>query len=412
MSPSNLHIPSLHLMCMFRFLLAQLHLESLLGTTTVKSVRKALARLPTGSDKMVYDRAYKDAMDRIRGQMPDQKDLALQALSWITCAKRPLTSLELRHALAIEEGETQLDEDNIPEIKIILTACAGLVTTEDESGIIRLVHYTTQEFFERTQNEWFPDAETKITLQCITYLSFKDFESGSCESEDLLQERLVLHPLCDYSARHWGDHARSASSSIDETVLEFLVNGPNLDAALHALFAEHNLHKRGEGDTPIDIDGLHLAAYFGLSGVLAALVRDALVRDEQSLEKHDVLLCTPLIWSAKRGHEDTTRFLLEHGANIEAVDAWNRTPLHWAVEKRHLAVTRLLLEWGADHNARDNIPRLPLELAVRNNDATIYDILFEWGARISGGPRRHNPFPFSYPPDYGKRTARPRSQAG
>ena len=81
-------------------MLAQLHLDSLKGKKSPKAIRTALKRLLTGSE--AYDRAYKDAMERIEGQLADEEELAKQALSWIACAKRPLTTLELEHALAIE----------------------------------------------------------------------------------------------------------------------------------------------------------------------------------------------------------------------------------------------------------------------------------------------------------------------
>ena len=45
----------------------------------------------------------------------------------------------------------KLDEENLPEIEDMVSVCAGLVTIDEESNIIRLVHYTTQEYFERTQ---------------------------------------------------------------------------------------------------------------------------------------------------------------------------------------------------------------------------------------------------------------------
>lgn len=82
-------------------------------------------------------------MERIEGQVTDQKDLAKQVLSWITYARRPLTTIELQHALAVEAGEAHLDEENLPQIEDMVSVCAGLVTVDDESGIIRLVHYTT-----------------------------------------------------------------------------------------------------------------------------------------------------------------------------------------------------------------------------------------------------------------------------
>jgi hypothetical protein len=71
-----------------------------------------LKNLATGSG--AYDHAYKDAIERINSQVKDQEELAKQVLWWITCAKRPLTTSELQHALAVEIGESQLDEDNLP----------------------------------------------------------------------------------------------------------------------------------------------------------------------------------------------------------------------------------------------------------------------------------------------------------
>ena len=63
------------------------------------------------------DHAYKEAMERIKGQKTGFQELAKQVLSWITCAKRLLTTSELRHALAVEIGESELDEENLPEIE-------------------------------------------------------------------------------------------------------------------------------------------------------------------------------------------------------------------------------------------------------------------------------------------------------
>jgi hypothetical protein len=90
-------------------------------------------------------------MERVEGQIANSRDLTKQVLSWITCAKRPLTILEFRHALAVEVGESALDEENLPEIEDMVGVCAGLVTVDKKSDIIRLIHYTTQEYFGRTQ---------------------------------------------------------------------------------------------------------------------------------------------------------------------------------------------------------------------------------------------------------------------
>jgi hypothetical protein len=102
-----------------------------------------------------YDKAYDNAMQRIDSQNTDQKNLAREVLSWITCARRPLTTAELLHALAVAFGDSDLDEENIPDLDFILFLCAGLVVVTGDRTAIRLVHYTTQEYFERTSSRWF-----------------------------------------------------------------------------------------------------------------------------------------------------------------------------------------------------------------------------------------------------------------
>ncbi|KAJ9493594.1 hypothetical protein H2202_010942 [Exophiala xenobiotica] len=163
------------------FLLAQLHFDSLIGKPSPKAIRNALEKLPKGSN--VYDHAYCAAMDRIEGQAQDSEILANRVLSWVACAKRPLTSLELQHALGVEIGEPALDNENLPEVKHMLSTCAGLVTVDEQSNVIRLVHHTAQEFFKRTQSRWLPKAEADIINICISYLSFNTFTSGFCQSD-------------------------------------------------------------------------------------------------------------------------------------------------------------------------------------------------------------------------------------
>lgn len=75
----------------------------------------------------------------------------------------------------------------------MVSACAGLVTSDEESRIIRLVHYTTQEYFERTQTSWFPNAQDDITKVCITYLSFNIYKRGFCQAGIEFEERLEVN---------------------------------------------------------------------------------------------------------------------------------------------------------------------------------------------------------------------------
>ena len=290
-------------------------------------------------------------MERIEGQLSDQEELAKEALSWITYAKRPLTTLELQHALAVKVGQEEFDEGNIPDIEDIISVCAGLVTADEQSRIIRLVHYTTQEYCERTQKEWFPTAEFDIAGICVTYLSFTVFGGGYCHTDSSFEERLSLNPLYDYTAHYWDQHARQASS-LHPKVLEFLQCTTKREAAAQALLARkiHSLHFNYSQDFPKQITGLHLAAYFGITELVAIILQST------DVDSKDTNSQTPLSYAAENGHEAVVKLLLDTGkADIDSEDNYGQTPLSLAAEGGHEAVVKLLLEAKADVNSKDNV---------------------------------------------------------
>ncbi|MBE3041122.1 ankyrin repeat domain-containing protein, partial [Candidatus Bathyarchaeota archaeon] len=51
---------------------------------------------------------------------------------------------------------------------------------------------------------------------------------------------------------------------------------------------------------------------------------------------------SPLLWTARKGHEAIVKLLLEKSAVIEAKDSNGWTPLLWAAENDHEAIVKLL----------------------------------------------------------------------
>jgi hypothetical protein len=129
----------------YMFLLPRLHLDRLRNQPTLRKVLEALLHLPTKLDE-----TYNDAMLRIQSQVEEYSQLALKALSWISKSFAAFATRRDTPSLAVEPGDHVLDPEGIEQDDTSLVSItAGLVTADVESGIIRLVHFTVEEYFTR-----------------------------------------------------------------------------------------------------------------------------------------------------------------------------------------------------------------------------------------------------------------------
>jgi len=144
-----------------RFLLARLYFDQIVEAVRPKEVRAVLQTITAFTSRSTnveatYDAAYDLALQRIFTLPKLKRQLALDTLAWITHAKEPLTTYQLREALAIEDGAPTIDKECRPDLDMILTFCAGLVTVErgdsEPRMKLRLIHYTAQEYFARHRN--------------------------------------------------------------------------------------------------------------------------------------------------------------------------------------------------------------------------------------------------------------------
>ncbi|KAL9118356.1 MAG: hypothetical protein Q9187_005101 [Circinaria calcarea] len=393
------------------FLLAQLHLDSLADKITPKAIKLALQKLPKGSEALKI--AYGEALERIDGQKPGFKTLAKQVLSWITYAERQLTISELQHALAVEIGENELDEANLPESDDMISACAGLVTVDQESNVIRLVHYTAQEYFERIRLSWAPDAQTEITRTCLTYLSFNAFGPGPCKNDEDFEARLQQNVLLEYAAKYFGWHARAASNEVTkQLVLNFLDGNLKLDYLNQVIMTSKPAYTGYSQHWQTQITAMHLAAYFGLKEVIIELLkgghlpdpkdsddgtplswavkygREAVVkllvgRDDVEVNSEDKYGRTLLSQASENGNETIIRFLLSKGGDINAEGAYYGNALQTAAAKGHETTVRFLLSEGADINAQGGFYSNALQAAAAGGHEIIVQLLLSEGADIN-----------------------------
>jgi len=327
----RLHPPSLIIHSFSRFLLAQLYINSLTDKVTEKQIDTALDNMKMGKEGL--DKAYDDTVNRIENQQQGIRELAKNMLFWIVFAKRPLTTEELRHALAVEPGTRSLDMRNLCPVEDMVSSCAGLVTVNRENNTIGLVHYTTQEYFQRRRLEAFQDVNRDIIgASCLTYLSYDVFAKGHLPDsnlESLLQQNLFYR----YAAQNWAFHIQDTQQSVVDLALKFLMDDGKVSTSSQILFQRRY--------QPPQCCGIHLAAHFGLNDIMIRLVEE---KDPDTKDRNGR---TPLSYAAENGNTLMVKLLFNYNVDIHHKCNKGWTPLSVAIEGGSAATVQLLLAQGA-----------------------------------------------------------------
>lgn len=92
---------------------------------------------------------------------------------------------------------------------------------------------------------------------------------------------------------------------------------------------------------------------------------------------------TPLHWAIGEEQQQIAELLLNRGANVEAEDIKSRVALHWAVREHNPGLVRLLLSRDADIQSVDQKGNNPFHWAIQERQKSIVELLVEQGADIN-----------------------------
>lgn len=348
-------------------------MNSLSKKLSCREVRAALKSLPKTLDAM-----YADAYERIENQETEFAELAEAVLFWVICAKRNLTVQDLQHLYATQElsdGEL-LEQDDLPDCDILTEACGGLVMVDTESQVVRLVHYTAQQYFEEYHKVLMKRAQLALTRTSLTYLALPNFSSGACANDADMSLRLRQYPFLDYAAKYWGSEiVHIESAEIIPKLESFISNTAALEAANQASSLKANWYTHWSQEFPRHVPALVMMSAFEVSDILRYMVSKGHAVDGRGSDGE-----TALIRSADFGHSQNVQVLLDLGAEVDARDHMDETALQRAARGGYEDVINVLLDKGADVNLRASGDWTALMSAVSSANIDAVKILVEAGA--------------------------------
>jgi len=178
-------------------------LNYVLSFVDAKKIKRALEQ-PIPSE--LFD-LYQLVIDAHARSTSDSGPLVQKILSWIFHAKRPLQMAELQEALAVEDGDVDLEEDDLTPAAQIVQVSGNFVSYDTASGIVRFSHDTMRDFLQdRCIN--YLSHESELAITCLTYLLFELFADGPCTDERSFALRLSSRPFGKYAAHYWGSHTK------------------------------------------------------------------------------------------------------------------------------------------------------------------------------------------------------------
>ena len=308
------------------------------------------------TDNSGLEGAYSVTLSRIKRQGREKSRLGMAALMWISHSERPLEVNELCHALGVEIGSVDLDEDKVPSIGTVLACCQGLVAVDKEASTVRLIHFTLQEYLQ-AHPELFDSPHSTMAEICLSYLNSDQVKalSGShfgdtwniSSPEDSPSEWGDLlcsdAPFLNYSSLYWGRHAsRNLSDCAKKLALKLFDDCSNHISTRVLMATKEKPYCIFSPPNEFFLfSSLHYASFFGIVEIMVHLVEV----EGCDINQTDSAGHTPLTWAACSGNEGAVKTLLGWGGiNPDQSDHLGRTPFTWAAFGGREGVVKILLE--------------------------------------------------------------------
>ena len=154
-------------------------IEDICAQHSDEAIRRIIRSLPRD-----LPATYQRALERLVRNR--KAELARKMFRWVAAAKRPLSLMEIREAIAVEPCQPSSQEDKlVNDVDQLVPWCGNLLVLDEEEGLVQFAHHSVKDYLLSGEVPEISSHHFRIKLQdvdqeageiCCTYLNFSDFE--------------------------------------------------------------------------------------------------------------------------------------------------------------------------------------------------------------------------------------------
>ena len=207
------------------FLWVTLAMKEIRKCYTEEAIQQAFNDIPTGMEPL-YERMMKNIAYDLS---EDAKDLAIQILTWVACARRAMTLAEL----------TQAIRSDALDLRQAITEVCGHFVVVDDTSRVAMIHKTASKYILANSEDGFSirafTAHEQLLTKCLSFLLDPTLRT-KLEQKPAISASPFLH----YAVTSWPYHLHNGPSSKEATtsILQLLAKffaGAHVLTWIHAL---------------------------------------------------------------------------------------------------------------------------------------------------------------------------------
>ena len=154
-------------------------IEDICAQDTDEAIRRIIRSLPKD-----LPATYQRALERVVRNR--KADVARKMFRWVAAAKRPLSLMEIREAIAVEPCQPFSQQDKlVNDVDQLVPWCGNLLVLDEEEGLVQFAHHSVKDYLlsgevpeisSHSFNIEIQDVDHEAGEICCTYLNFSDFE--------------------------------------------------------------------------------------------------------------------------------------------------------------------------------------------------------------------------------------------